>query len=169
MRSGSESIHHEQPPSSMASKAKDLASFINDLGLRRFKGQEIAAYATRKRGQIVNSLPHESLWPNIVPTLIVADELREVIDVPLTITSAYRSPMYNRAVGGERNSYHMQFKALDLVPQGATPRALAAAARKLRGRKFKIPGTNDSFVFRGGIGTYETFVHIDTRGYDANW
>ena len=24
-------------------------------------------------------------------------------------------------------------------------------------------------VFRGGIGTYNTFVHVDTRGENANW
>jgi hypothetical protein len=153
----------------MSTKAQELAAFIDRLQLRHFKGAEITAYATRKRGRVSNALPHESLWPNIVPTLIVADELREMLDVPLTITSAYRSPAYNAAVGGEPNSFHMRFMALDLIPQGATPRALAAAAKRLRGRTFKIPGTNDSFVFRGGIGTYNSFVHIDTRGRDANW
>ena len=147
----------------------DLAQFINRLGLRHFRGQEITDYATRKRGKVTNSLPHESLWPNIVQTLVIADELREITGSPITITSAYRSPAYNAAVGGESNSYHMRFNALDLIPLKVTPRALAAAAKKLRGRKFQIPGTNDSFVFRGGIGVYPTFVHIDTRGYDANW
>jgi len=131
--------------------------------------QRFELYATRIRDGVKNSLPHESLWPNIVPTLVVADELRELVGVPLTITSAYRSPAYNAAVGGEANSFHMRFMALDLIPAGISPRSLAAAAKKLRGRTFKVPNTNAHFTFRGGIGTYSSFVHIDTRGYDANW
>lgn len=150
-------------------KAQQLAAFIDGFGFRHFKGREIARYAERVRGRVKNSLPPESLWPNIVPTLVVADALREAVDAPLTITSAYRSPAYNAAVGGEKNSYHLQFRALDLIPAEVSPAVLAAAARKLRGRTFKIPGTNDHFTFRGGIGLYPSFVHIDTRGHDANW
>lgn len=147
-----------------------LITFIDRLGLKHFKGREIAEYSLRWRGDVRNSLPPESLWPNIVPTLIVADSLREIVGVPLTITSAYRSAAYNAAVGGETRSYHMSFMALDLIPGGnVTPAQLATAARKRRGKTFKIPGSNDSFVWRGGIGKYPSFVHIDCRGYDANW
>ena len=150
--------------------ATQLAAFIDRLGLKHFKGREIADYANRVRGGVRNSLPPESLWPNIVPTLIVADALRAAVGVPLTITSAYRSAAYNAAVGGETRSYHMLFMALDLIPGGkVTPAQLATAARKLRGKKFKIPGSNDTFVWHGGIGKYPSFVHIDCRGYDANW
>ena len=36
----------------------------------------------------------------------------------LTITSGYRSPAYNRAVGGARNSTHMQGNAIDIGLDG---------------------------------------------------
>lgn len=150
-------------------KEQDLAFFIDDLGLRHFKGAEIAAYGRRERDGVRNSVPAQSLWPNIIHTLVVADEIRERLGSPLTVTSAYRSPAYNAAVGGERGSYHMRFMALDLAPAVAKVSAVAALARALRGKKFKVPGTNDTFIWRGGIGVYPAFAHIDTRGYDANW
>lgn len=151
------------------STKQQLAAFIDRLGLRHFKGREIAAYADRTRGRVKNSLPHESLWPNIIPTLVVADELREIVGCPLEITSAYRSPAYNAAVGGETASYHMKFMALDLIPHGVSAGTLAAAAKRLRGRSFVIQGSNSTFTFRGGVGRYPSFVHIDCRGHDANW
>lgn len=148
----------------------NLIAFIDRIGLKHFKGREIADYSLRWRGDVKNSLPPESLWLNIIPTLIVADALRANLGVPLTITSAYRSAAYNAAVGGETRSYHMLFMALDLIPGvNVTPAQLATAARRLRGKTFKSPGTNDSFVWHGGIGRYPSFVHIDCRGYDANW
>jgi uncharacterized protein YcbK (DUF882 family) len=151
------------------SNQAQLAAFIDRLGLKHFKGKEVAEYAGRMRGRVKNSVPHESLWPAIIPTLVVANELREVIGVPLKITSAYRSPAYNAAVGGETASYHMKFMALDLIPVGESAAALALAARRLRGKTFQIPGSNSRFTFKGGVGRYPTFVHIDTRNYAADW
>lgn len=148
---------------------EQLIAFIDRLGLKFFKGTEIADYANRVRDGVRNKLPPESLWPNIVPTLIVADALRAAVGVPLTITSAYRAPAYNAAVGGETNSYHMRFMALDVAPFSIGAKRLAAAARKLRGKKFVVPDSRESFVWRGGVGEYPKFVHIDCRGYDANW
>lgn len=146
-----------------------LAKFIDRLALPHFRGKEVADYANRTRGRVKNSVPPEAIWPNIIPTLIVANELREMMDVPLTITSAYRSPSYNTAVGGETGSYHMRFMALDLIPSNGNVKFLAECARKIRGHQFKVPGSNDSFVWMGGIGVYPNFVHIDCRGYNANW
>ena len=150
------------------STAKQLDEFIDRFGFEHFKGSELSSYASRKRGSVKNSLPHESLWGNIIPTLVIANELRKIVG-PITITSAYRSPAYNSAVGGEPGSYHMKFMALDLIPKDVSPRTLAAAAKKLRWKKYKIPGTNETFVFKGGIGTYSSFVHIDCRENEANW
>ena len=153
----------------MTETAADLAAFIDALGLKYFTGAEIAGYATRTRDGVRNSLPPRELWPNIVKTLVVADALRARLGAPLAVTSAYRSASYNRTVGGEQNSFHMRFMALDLIPGGnVTPGQAAAAARKLRGDSFKHPD-GGAFTWRGGIGQYPSFIHIDCRGYDANW
>lgn len=151
----------------MTPAQKEYAAFIGRLGLRHFTGAEVAAYAARTRGTVRNSLPPRALWPNIIKTLIVADELRHQYGKPVSVTSAYRSPAYNRAVGGEPASFHMQNLALDLsVPE---PKKFRAIAASMRGKSFKLPGNGGSFVWKGGIGLYSTFVHIDARGYDANW
>jgi len=153
-------------------KSDLLAQFIDHLGLRHFRGKELTWLWSRTRKGVANSVPPENLWHNVIHPLIVLDEIRERLREPITITSAYRSPAYNEAVGGERMSYHKVFGALDFTtPAGA--RAAAQVARSLRGTRFVVrfprPGDAASFTWRGGIGVYPKFVHIDARGVDANW
>ena len=152
-------------------KTKDLEEFIDAQGLTYFRGKEFTPYWSRTRGGVKNSMPHESLWPNIVPTLLVLDEIRSVLGAPITLLSTYRSPAYNRAVGGEPNSFHMRFMAIDWTSDKGSPREWQKIARDLRGESFTLPGSGGKWVFRGGIGRYDksNFLHIDCRGYDANW
>ncbi len=148
-------------------KEERLELFVDQIGLRHFRGKELTWLWGRTRGGVMNSIPPEDIWPNCVQPLIVLDEIRDRLREPVRITSAYRSPAYNAAVGGERMSYHKIFMALDFsCRRGAV--ISAAVARELRGTRFKMPG-GGSFVWRGGIGEYPGFVHIDTRGKDANW
>lgn len=146
----------------------DFEAFVDGLELRYFKGREFTAYWSKKRGGVQNSPPPRELWGNIVPTLIVLDAIRHKLGYAITLNSTYRSKAYNKAVGGEPNSFHMRFQAIDFTGAGGTPKEWAEAAQSMRGRTFYLPDRKP-FVFRGGIGTYATFVHIDTRGYDANW
>ena len=153
----------------MTADQKEYAAFVDRLGLRHFKGSEFAAYADRTRKGVKNSVPPGVLWTNIVPTLIVIDEIRERAGYPITITSAYRSPAYNRAVGGEPASYHMQNRAVDIQCAAMQASDLWSLAVILRGKKFKLPGNAGSFIFKGGVGRYPSFVHVDTRGNNADW
>lgn len=160
----------------MSDAAKDLETFIDSLGLRYFRGAEFTSYWTRKRGAVENAVPPRELWKNIVPTLIVADELRQQIGSPCDVLSSYRSPSYNRAVGGERASYHMKFMALDLTFDKGNASLWHTQAVALRGHRFPFPDVDGvpwkgSFAWRGGIGLYvkSNFIHIDSRGYDADW
>ena len=109
---------------------------------------------------MANELPPRKLWEKLAPTLRVADELRERLGVPLQkITSAYRAPHYNIKIpGAAPNSYHTRNQALDLV-FGCSASEAIAVAQELRRERF----------FRGGIGIYPYFIHIDTRGYNATW
>lgn len=63
----------------------------------------------------------------------------------------------------------MQFKALDLVPRRISPSSLHDLAIQLRGTRLSFPRSSETFVWHGGIGSYPTFVHIDTRGIDKDW
>ena len=80
----------------------------------------------------------------------------------LRITSGYRSPAENAAVGGALNSYHVQGLAQDYVPKrsgfwGRLDKAKLWALTKFRRRKFvevlwRAPGHHDHIhlAFRPG-------------------
>ena len=101
-----------------------------------------------------NTLPPPALWDNIVPTLGMADQLREFFGAPLKVLSAYRSPAYNKAIGGESQSYHMRFMALDLCPARSTP-----------GEIKRLKGCAEVLIKRGiltgGVGRYGWGIHLD--------
>jgi uncharacterized protein YcbK (DUF882 family) len=150
----------------------ELEQFIDSLGLRYFKGAEFTEYWSRKRNGATNSPPPRELWTNIVKTLVVLDEIRHRLGASITLNSTYRSPAYNRAIAGAGKSLHMEFKAIDFTCDKGKPSDWAKVAKDLRGQAFHLPasaGLGTRFVFRGGVGVYPTFVHIDTRGADANW
>jgi hypothetical protein len=69
-------------------------------GFRHFKAAEFTGYFAAQRKGTRNGLPPEKLWPNLLPTLRIVDDLREMLDRPCQILISYRSPEYNRAVDG---------------------------------------------------------------------
>lgn len=73
---------------------------------------------------------------------------------PIKITSGYRTPIYNRKVGGVRNSQHILGKAADIKIKGIPARRVAKGIRQLiNNKKLKIKG----------LGSYASFTHIDLR------
>jgi len=82
--------------------------------------------------------------------------LRDMIGRPMIVNSGYRSPQHNRAVGGAKNSLHMQGIAFDVRMDNHDPADYIAAARDV------------GFT---AIGTYprQNFVHVDARGSAASW
>lgn len=86
----------------------------------------------------------------------VLQKIRAHFGKAVTITSAYRTPGRNKAVGGETYSQHLYGRAADIKVKGITPQKVAAYAETLLKNK-------------GGIGTYSTFTHVDVRSTKARW
>jgi len=138
----------------------DYRDFIDGLNLRHFSADELIAQAHRVRGDVTNSLPPEQLWSAIVPTLWIADQVRHHTGISLTVTSAYRSPDYNaKCPNSSPRSQHMANTALDLIPGGGRLSTVFDAFKQMR----------KAGAFRGGLGRYSSFIHIDTRGRNATW
>lgn len=129
--------------------------------VRHFTAEEFLVRGSSDARLKLNTDPPEELWPNIVPTVRVLEALRTRLGKPIILHSVYRSPAYNRAIGGATGSMHMQFRAVDfhIVDANSGPADWAATLRSMR----------SAGVFRGGIGAYATFVHVDTRSTNADF
>jgi len=86
--------------------------------------------------------------------------LREHLGKPIRVISGYRSPKYNRKIGGARRSQHMLAKAADIKVAGMSPADVKAAIVSL---------IKDGSMAPGGVGLYTTFTHYDVRGRNARW
>ena len=141
-----------------AQRQARYTEWLATQGLRFNFGAEVAALATRKTKGFTNDTPPVERWHRMVPTLRVLEQVRERFGAT-TINSAYRSLAYNVAVGGVGDSRHSQNDAVDFVCATGSPTQWALFLRGLR----------DAGGFSGGIGVYRSFVHVDTRGTNADW
>lgn len=87
----------------------------------------------------------------------ILETARKVLgDRKMVVTSWYRPPTVNRAVGGVENSRHVIGDGVDFVVQGMNPLDT-----------FKV--ISPWLGSRGGLGKSSAFVHLDARGYQARW
>lgn len=86
--------------------------------------------------------------------------LRDHVGKPVRIISGYRSPKYNKKIGGARKSQHMVAKAADIKISGMSPAEVKAVIVEL---------IKEGKMHVGGIGLYTTFTHYDIRGWNARW
>ena len=95
--------------------------------------------------------------PRVLPEVWTKlENFAKALGRPLTLNSAYRTPAYNRSVGGARNSMHVQRKAADV--QWATS--------NIQDRVDIIQRAIDAGFT--GIGTYNSFMHVDI-GAKRQW
>lgn len=97
-----------------------------------------------------------TITQRIVKLAKYLDEVREYLGgKPMRITSGYRDPASNRAVGGASSSRHMAGDAVDFYVEGESE---VATFYKLKG-----------FHTSGGLAVGCGFVHLDLRPYAARW
>lgn len=135
---------------------KDNKIYHFDVGEVFFLGKANSSSTHRAYG--LNHLPPKELWGNMEATIYLAEIVRQKLG-RIKIISAYRSPDYNKKIGGKAKSSHLNFNALDLV-------ALDTSQSKLY--ELLISYRNEG-MFKGGLGKYNSFIHLDTRGYNATW
>jgi N-acetylmuramoyl-L-alanine amidase len=142
----------------------DFRNFVASLGLRHISADELLFMGNSNApgGSCAgrNSFPPPTLWNNIGNTARMLDEIRHRLGVRVFVNSGYRSASYNSCVGGESASLHMRFNAVDFRAESGTAAKWHSVARAVRASDLR---------FKGGIGKYNTFVHIDTRGTNADW
>jgi hypothetical protein len=117
-------------------------------GIKYFKRSEFAC----KCGKYCNGFPVEP-DKKLIKTL---ETIRDHFGAPVTVSSGIRCKTHNTNVGGASQSQHMKGTAADIKVKGISPSEVVKYAESL------MPNT-------GGIGTYNTFTHIDVRSTKARW
>lgn len=88
-------------------------------------------------------------------TVDILQAIRDYFGRPVIINSAYRTPSWNKKVGGTSASQHVMGTACDIKVPGVIPEAIA--------------GYLEANFPKHGIGLYSTFVHVDSRGRKVYW
>lgn len=94
------------------------------------------------------------LQHNVVKLANNLQVLRDYLNKPIIINSAYRHPSYNKSIGGASNSQHLYAKASDIRVSGLTSKEVYDVIIQL---------IQQGKMHNGGLGLYPTFVHYDVR------
>lgn len=119
--------------------------------------------------------PYPEAWTGdrLQQLVEVLDMIRGAWGGPLRVVSGYRSPAWNKKVGGAAKSMHMEGIAADIAPMVA-PGVMHAAVIDLHARILRLYGEG-LIPYLGGVGYYpKKWVHCDVRprgtgGHLARW
>lgn len=143
-----------------APEAAEYLRYLNSLNLVRVCPKQVIESHAKSKGGVWNTLPPKLWWRRMGYVLRVVDRIAKEMNVSqIEVISAYRAPGYNAHCRGARaGSWHQANVAVDVkFPVRASQ--VTATARELR----------DLGLFRGGVGGYWNFTHIDARGQNINW
>lgn len=122
-------------------------SKAKDGGRKLSKNFQVSEFACNDGSDIVFVSPE---------LVVILQAIRSHFNKPVTINSGYRTPEYNKKVGGAAQSQHLYGTAADIAVSGVSPKDVAAFAETL-------------LYNRGGIGIYAGFTHIDVRETKSRW
>ena len=94
--------------------------------------------------------------PGFYRHVSLLEHMRQEAGFPIVINSGYRCKSHNAKVGGAPRSWHLLF-ATDIRPEDGDPEKLAVLYGYARELGF------------GGIGWYDTFIHLDLRPEAMQW
>lgn len=96
----------------------------------------------------LSNVPSDSIKENLKVLAQTLEKIRSLVGGPISVTSGYRSPLVNAAVGGEKLSAHTLGLAADIHCNKCSPAVLAKLIKE-SGIKF------DQLILE-----YDTWVHI---------
>jgi uncharacterized protein YcbK (DUF882 family) len=85
----------------------------------------------------------------------ILEDVRFHFNSPVTITSGCRCEAHNASVGGAKDSWHTKGRAADIKVNDAHPEDV-----------YNYLETKHDAI---GLGLYNTWVHVDSRGSKARW
>ena len=96
--------------------------FVNQMLSKNFNLDEFTVSQAAERFGY-NNTPSEEIISNLKELCVhVLQPLRDLVKVPVVITSGYRSPTVNAVIGGHYHSQHLEGKAADfLIPSLTLP------------------------------------------------
>lgn len=144
-----------------------LSILWDSLDIRHFSFHEVT------RGKEV---PDEYAL-NIIPTIKYVDFMRRNLKFPIAITSSFRTLQYHidlyLSMGVSKDkipmqSLHLVFNALDILPVSGTKvhlQRMQKFAQLPFSLYYNIEGRTVEFDNSDmGVGFYQTFLHVDSRG-----
>jgi hypothetical protein len=88
----------------------------------------IASQVATRKG--IDNAPAAAIVANLTRLAALLEQVRALAGAPITISSGYRSPALNKAVGGAANSAHVLGLAADISTAKLAPKALALLIRQ---------------------------------------
>lgn len=102
----------------------------------------------------------DDVFQNIQKLANQLQVLRDFYNRPIRITSGYRSPSHNKAIGGAENSQHVLGKAADIKVKHISPKQVYNDIEAL---------IDKGDILQGGLGLYSGWIHYDIRRNKARW
>lgn len=126
---------------------------VNVYSKAKDSNKKVAKNFTVKEFQCKDKSDVILIDPELV---VILQHIRDYFGKPVVINSGYRTPTYNKKIGGATYSQHQYGTACDIRITGVKPETIAKYAETL-------------LLETGGIGIYKNFVHIDTRVKKSRW
>lgn len=111
-----------------------------------FTLEELSSSDTAVRKGIDNT-PSAEIVENLKRVAQTLEQIRTLVGAPVRVSSGYRCPALNTAIGGSSKSAHVEGLAADITVSGKTPKELAIM---IRDAKIEY----DQLIYEG------TWVHV---------
>lgn len=104
----------------------------------------------------ISNVPSQEIIANLERVCFdLLEPLRAMFNAPIIISSGYRSVALNKAIGGAKNSQHIQGEAVDFTVKGMTVQEVYEVIK------------NSDLVYRQNIQEFSAWVHLSVTNGDG--